>query len=161
MWVFFFFKFYFNILICPAFIVPWILVLWYPAEWLQVICLIMAVVCTFYKRPLKPSCCEKLLSAVFVPVSSVISQIVHHPRKLWLNLWNPVTESLPVYPSFIQKQVLAATGKKSASVFLVFSRAAGSLTAGKTRGSYLVEKKMLANEKEKNLGEHSTSPVQK
>lgn len=62
--------------------------------------------------------------------------------------------------SFIQKQMLAALGNKSASVFAALSRAAG-VTAGKPKGSYLVEKKMLANENKKNLGKHSVSAAQK
>lgn len=156
------FFFPWNMLHWRVLTVPWILVLWHPAELLQLVCLVMAVVCTFCKRLLEPSCCERLLGAVFVLVSSLTSLVVSSSS--WKTMAGSVRCSCWELAclSFIQKQMLTALITKLCLYSCSWAELQVWLTAGKLRGSYLVEKRMLANENKKYpLGKHSMLPTWK
>lgn len=149
-------------LVWPTLIVPWILVLWHPAELLQL-------------SLLDHGCCLHFLQKATeaqlpweAPQSHVYSCIFRHQpdsqffipescswicemQSLGACLVNHLFKSGCWQPSVTNPHLYSWS----------WAELQAWLTAGKLRGTYLVEKKMLANENEKNVGKHYMSPAQK
>lgn len=136
---------------------PWTLVLWHPENCQLFVCSIVALVCTFYKRPLKHSWCERVLWAIYMPLSFVISPTASSSS------WKAAAGCVQCSHRGLACAASFRSGCWQALVtnprLYSWSQAEPQVwpAAGKLRGSHPV---IMANKNTKKLGKHSVTPAQ-